>query len=237
MIRLIWTVSVHTRYFLRRYMPTNILLDAIPNPPWFEVGIPAMLLAIPYASGSRSLCPTHQGRRPRMAPPRSAVGDLEHAQDALDRAGQRCAPNPRPPPRDRHRPSRARQLARRRRRRAGRGGRDRYPLRCENSGTDPATTAGTDRPAAREHRRAHGLMADSEPRGNLSQRQPTCVEPSGVLSDRVRQLRATRRQARLPSNLPHGAAVHVESRRKLPHGHTIGVPGEQLARLETLKRV
>ncbi|WP_330166653.1 MULTISPECIES: hypothetical protein [unclassified Brevibacterium] len=29
LIRLIWTVSVRTRYFLRRYMPTNILLDAI----------------------------------------------------------------------------------------------------------------------------------------------------------------------------------------------------------------
>ena len=29
MIRELWTVSVHTRAFLRRYMPTNILLDAI----------------------------------------------------------------------------------------------------------------------------------------------------------------------------------------------------------------
>ena len=28
MIRLIWTVSVHTRCFLRRYMATNIPLDA-----------------------------------------------------------------------------------------------------------------------------------------------------------------------------------------------------------------
>ena len=27
MFRLIWIASVHTRYFLRRYMPTNILLD------------------------------------------------------------------------------------------------------------------------------------------------------------------------------------------------------------------
>ena len=29
MFRLIWIASVYTRYFLRRYMPTNILLDAI----------------------------------------------------------------------------------------------------------------------------------------------------------------------------------------------------------------
>ena len=29
MFRSMWTASVHTRYFLRRYMPTNIALDAI----------------------------------------------------------------------------------------------------------------------------------------------------------------------------------------------------------------
>lgn len=29
MFRMIWIVSVHTRYLLRRYMPTNIALDAI----------------------------------------------------------------------------------------------------------------------------------------------------------------------------------------------------------------
>lgn len=101
-------------------------------------------------------------------------------------------------------------------------------MRCENSGTDPATTARTDRPAAREHRRAHGLVADCESCRDLSERHPARIELSGVLSDRVRQLRATRCQARLPSYLPHSAAVHVESRRKLPHGHTIGVTGEQL---------
>lgn len=48
MIRLIWTASVHTRYFLRRYMPTNILLDAIRTRRGLKWGIPAMLLAIPY---------------------------------------------------------------------------------------------------------------------------------------------------------------------------------------------
>ncbi|RAG60264.1 sulfate permease, partial [Burkholderia multivorans] len=29
MFRLIWVASVYTRYFLCRYMPTNMLLDAI----------------------------------------------------------------------------------------------------------------------------------------------------------------------------------------------------------------
>lgn len=49
MIRLIWTVSVHTRYFLRRYMPTNILLDAIrTHRRGLKWGIPEMLLAVPY---------------------------------------------------------------------------------------------------------------------------------------------------------------------------------------------
>lgn len=48
MFRLIWIASVHARYFLRRYMPTNILLDALRTrrgPKW---GVPAMLLAVPY---------------------------------------------------------------------------------------------------------------------------------------------------------------------------------------------
>lgn len=48
MIRLIWTVSVHARCFLGRYMPTNILLDAIRTRRGLKCGIPAMLLAIPY---------------------------------------------------------------------------------------------------------------------------------------------------------------------------------------------
>ncbi|WP_413450006.1 hypothetical protein AA0Y32_04970 [Georgenia phoenicis] len=48
MIRLIWAISVRTRYFLRRYMPTNILLDAIRTRRGLKWGIPAMLLAVPY---------------------------------------------------------------------------------------------------------------------------------------------------------------------------------------------
>lgn len=46
-IRLLWTGSVHTRNFLRQYMPTNILLDAICTPRGLIWGVPAILLAIP----------------------------------------------------------------------------------------------------------------------------------------------------------------------------------------------
>lgn len=48
MIRQLWTLSVHTRAFLRRYMPTNILLDAIRTRRGLKWGIPAMLLTVPY---------------------------------------------------------------------------------------------------------------------------------------------------------------------------------------------
>lgn len=48
MFRLIWTFSVRTRYFLPRYMPTNILLDAIRARRGLRWGVLAMLLAIPY---------------------------------------------------------------------------------------------------------------------------------------------------------------------------------------------
>ncbi len=48
MIRQLWTLSVHTRAFLRGYMPTNILLDAIRTRRGLKWGVPAMLLAVPY---------------------------------------------------------------------------------------------------------------------------------------------------------------------------------------------
>ncbi len=55
MLRLLWALSVRIRYYLRRYMPTNILLDAIRTrrgPKW---GLPAMLLAAPYLLAA-SIC-------------------------------------------------------------------------------------------------------------------------------------------------------------------------------------
>lgn len=55
MCRLIWALSVRTRYFLRRYMPTNILLDAIHTRRGLKWGTPAMLLAIPYLYAA-SIC-------------------------------------------------------------------------------------------------------------------------------------------------------------------------------------
>ena len=48
MIRLFWALSAQARYYLRRYMPTNIALDAIRTRRGLKWGIPGMLLAIPY---------------------------------------------------------------------------------------------------------------------------------------------------------------------------------------------
>ena len=48
MVRLLWAASTCIRSFMRRYMPSNILLDAIRTRRGLKWGIPAMLLAIPY---------------------------------------------------------------------------------------------------------------------------------------------------------------------------------------------
>ncbi|QUY61202.1 hypothetical protein [Gulosibacter molinativorax] len=55
MIRQLWTLSIHTRAFLRRYMPTNILLDAIRTRRGLKWGLPTMLLAVPYLLAA-SIC-------------------------------------------------------------------------------------------------------------------------------------------------------------------------------------
>ena len=48
MIRLLWALSAQARYYLRRYMPTNIALDAIRTRRGLKWGIPAMLLGAVY---------------------------------------------------------------------------------------------------------------------------------------------------------------------------------------------
>ena len=48
MIRLIWSASVHIGYFMRRYMPTNNVLDAIRTRRGLKWGFPAMLLTLSY---------------------------------------------------------------------------------------------------------------------------------------------------------------------------------------------
>ncbi len=55
MIRMLWATSVRTRYFLRRYMPTNIALDAIRTRRGLKWGVPAVLLAAPYLLAA-SIC-------------------------------------------------------------------------------------------------------------------------------------------------------------------------------------
>lgn len=55
MIRLLWATSTRIRYLLRRYMPTNILLDAIRTRRGLKWGVPAMLLAVPYIFAAKVL--------------------------------------------------------------------------------------------------------------------------------------------------------------------------------------
>ena len=95
------------------------------------------------------------------------------------------------------------------------------------SDSDSSTTPGTDRAAARDHRGPDRLVADAELRCDLGQCQTVCVEPGGVLTDRVMKLWVTSGQPRLPSDLAHRAAVHLEPCRKLLDRHPRGVPVEQ----------
>lgn len=55
MFRLLWAASAHTRHYLRRYMPTNVALDAIRTRRGLKWGVPAMLLAVPYLLAA-SIC-------------------------------------------------------------------------------------------------------------------------------------------------------------------------------------
>lgn len=48
MFRLIWIIGIYVRSFMRRFMPTNIALDALRTRRGLKWGAPAMLLAIPY---------------------------------------------------------------------------------------------------------------------------------------------------------------------------------------------
>jgi hypothetical protein len=55
MLRIIWVTSIHIRNFMRRFMPTNILLDAIRTRRGLKWGLPVMLLTIPYLFAA-SIC-------------------------------------------------------------------------------------------------------------------------------------------------------------------------------------
>lgn len=48
MFRLIWNAGIRIRAFMRLWMPTNILLDALRTSRGLRWGVPAMLLAVGY---------------------------------------------------------------------------------------------------------------------------------------------------------------------------------------------
>ena len=52
MFRLLWNLSIRVRLFLRTYMPTNILLDALHTRRGLKWGAPAMLIAVLYLLGA-----------------------------------------------------------------------------------------------------------------------------------------------------------------------------------------
>jgi hypothetical protein len=74
MFRFIWTLSVRTRDYLHRYMPSNRLLAAIRTRRGLKWGIPAMLVALPYILIASICSGPRRRRRPRLAPPHRAVG-------------------------------------------------------------------------------------------------------------------------------------------------------------------
>lgn len=86
MFRLIWALSVRTRYFLRRYMPTNILLDAIRIRRGLRWGVPAMVLAIPYLYAASICAQLAENGGPGWLHLVGTSVHLERAQDGLDRA-------------------------------------------------------------------------------------------------------------------------------------------------------
>lgn len=49
MFRLLWIASIHVRVFMRRYMPSNIILDHVRTRRGLKWGPVMMLLAAPYA--------------------------------------------------------------------------------------------------------------------------------------------------------------------------------------------
>ena len=55
MFGIIWGLTARAHYSFRRFMPTNIALDAIHTRRGLKWGVPAMLVAVPYALAA-ALC-------------------------------------------------------------------------------------------------------------------------------------------------------------------------------------
>lgn len=98
MFRLIWIASIHTRYFLRRHMPTNVALDAIRTRHGLKWGVPTMLVAIPYLYVASILTVMVKDGRAGLAAPVRAAVHLECDEVRDPGTGQRrpAGPGPRP---------------------------------------------------------------------------------------------------------------------------------------------
>lgn len=89
MIRLLWTASAEVRYFLRRYMPSNVLLDLIRTRKGLKWGMPAMLLAGPYLAIAFWCTTLIENGGPGWLPPRGPALHLERSKDDGHRPGER----------------------------------------------------------------------------------------------------------------------------------------------------
>lgn len=89
MFRLICIASVYTRYFLRRYMPTNMFLDAIRTRRGLKWGVPAMLLALPYLYAASLSGSADRGRRTGLAACAGGAVHLERDEVRVHGTGQR----------------------------------------------------------------------------------------------------------------------------------------------------
>lgn len=64
MFGLIWALVARARFAFRRFMPTNLLLDAIHTRRGLKWGMPATLLAIPYGAGALACLGLAEGGGP-----------------------------------------------------------------------------------------------------------------------------------------------------------------------------
>lgn len=65
MLRLIWTLSIYVHSIMRRFMPTNIALDALRTRRGLKWGVPAMSLAVVYLFAASFITVLIEGGAPK----------------------------------------------------------------------------------------------------------------------------------------------------------------------------
>ena len=89
------------------------------------------------------------------------------------------------------------------------------------------TTARPDGSPARDNPCACAVVADTQPCGDLRQREARSVEPRHLLSRLLGQPQRAARETSPPRHLTDHRAMYPEAGRKLLHGHALGVGSQQ----------